>query len=247
MNKVLAIFTSLAAVLLLAAATSAAFAQQDYKTPQDAVDALVAIGQERRSKSGARGARPGRRGHHFVRRQGVRRRRAHALRRVLRRQASDRDGRRQQGGSGHRRQRLSVPDPAARATRTAPGRSIPMTGRHRNPVRAASVTTNSMRSRPAWLMSTRKTITRRRIAGAGAGRLRAALHQHGGQEGRPVLADRARRRGKPARRAVRRGIGAGLPRRRGPLALSRLLLQDPDQTGPGRDRRRRRLCRRTAR
>jgi hypothetical protein len=42
MNKVLAIFTSLAAVLLLAAATSTAFAQQDYKTPQDAVDALVA-------------------------------------------------------------------------------------------------------------------------------------------------------------------------------------------------------------
>ncbi len=42
MNKVLAIFTSLAAVLLLAAATSAAFAQQDYKTPQDAIDALVA-------------------------------------------------------------------------------------------------------------------------------------------------------------------------------------------------------------
>jgi hypothetical protein len=42
MNKVLAIFTSLAAVLLLAAATSTAFAQQDYKTPQDAIDALVA-------------------------------------------------------------------------------------------------------------------------------------------------------------------------------------------------------------
>jgi hypothetical protein len=42
MNKVLAVFTSLAAALLLAAATSAAFAQQDYKTPQDAIDALVA-------------------------------------------------------------------------------------------------------------------------------------------------------------------------------------------------------------
>ncbi len=42
MNKVLAFITSLAAALLLAAATSAAFAQQDYKTPQDAVDALVA-------------------------------------------------------------------------------------------------------------------------------------------------------------------------------------------------------------
>ena len=42
MNKVLAIFTSLAAVLLLTAATSTAFAQQDYKTPQDAIDALVA-------------------------------------------------------------------------------------------------------------------------------------------------------------------------------------------------------------
>jgi hypothetical protein len=42
MNKVLAIVTSLAAALLLAAATSTAMAQQDYKTPQDAVDALVA-------------------------------------------------------------------------------------------------------------------------------------------------------------------------------------------------------------
>ena len=42
MNKVLAIFTSVAAVLVLAAATSTAFAQQDYKTPQDAIDALVA-------------------------------------------------------------------------------------------------------------------------------------------------------------------------------------------------------------
>jgi hypothetical protein len=42
MNKGLAIFTSLAAALLLAAATSTAFAQQDYKTPQDAIDALVA-------------------------------------------------------------------------------------------------------------------------------------------------------------------------------------------------------------
>jgi hypothetical protein len=42
MNKTLAIVTSLAAALLLAAATSMAFAQQDYKTPQDAVDALVA-------------------------------------------------------------------------------------------------------------------------------------------------------------------------------------------------------------
>jgi hypothetical protein len=42
MNKVLAIFTSLAAVLLLTAATSTAFAQQDYKTPQNAIDALVA-------------------------------------------------------------------------------------------------------------------------------------------------------------------------------------------------------------
>jgi hypothetical protein len=42
MNKVLAIVTSLAAALLLAAATSTAFAQQDYKAPQDAIDALVA-------------------------------------------------------------------------------------------------------------------------------------------------------------------------------------------------------------
>jgi hypothetical protein len=42
MNKVLAIFASLTVALLLAAATSTAFAQQDYKTPQDAVDALAA-------------------------------------------------------------------------------------------------------------------------------------------------------------------------------------------------------------
>ena len=42
MNKVLVVFRSLTAVLLLAAATSTAFAQQDYKTPQDAIDALVA-------------------------------------------------------------------------------------------------------------------------------------------------------------------------------------------------------------
>jgi len=42
MNKLLAIFTSLAAVLLLTAASTTAFAQQDYKTPQDAIDALLA-------------------------------------------------------------------------------------------------------------------------------------------------------------------------------------------------------------
>jgi hypothetical protein len=42
MSKFLAMLTSLTAVLLVAASTSVALAQQDYKSPQDAVDALVA-------------------------------------------------------------------------------------------------------------------------------------------------------------------------------------------------------------
>ncbi len=42
MNKIFALRTALIAAILIAASASAAFAQQDYKTPQDAVDALVA-------------------------------------------------------------------------------------------------------------------------------------------------------------------------------------------------------------
>jgi hypothetical protein len=42
MNKIFAIRTALIAALLIAASTAVAFAQQDYKSPQDAVDALVA-------------------------------------------------------------------------------------------------------------------------------------------------------------------------------------------------------------
>ncbi len=42
MNKIFAMPTLLIAAILIAASASTAFAQQDYKTPQDAVDALVA-------------------------------------------------------------------------------------------------------------------------------------------------------------------------------------------------------------
>ncbi len=42
MNKIYVTLTALIAALLVAASASAAFAQQDYKSPQDAVDALVA-------------------------------------------------------------------------------------------------------------------------------------------------------------------------------------------------------------
>jgi hypothetical protein len=42
MTKIFATLTSLAAALLIAASASAAFAQEDYKTPEAAVDALVA-------------------------------------------------------------------------------------------------------------------------------------------------------------------------------------------------------------
>lgn len=42
MNKRFVMLASLIAAILIAASTSTAFAQQDYKTPQDAVDALVA-------------------------------------------------------------------------------------------------------------------------------------------------------------------------------------------------------------
>jgi hypothetical protein len=42
MNKIYVTLTTLIAALLVAASASAAFAQQDYKSPQDAVDALVA-------------------------------------------------------------------------------------------------------------------------------------------------------------------------------------------------------------
>jgi hypothetical protein len=42
MNKILALRTSLIAVILVLVSAPAAFAQQDYKTPQDAVDALIA-------------------------------------------------------------------------------------------------------------------------------------------------------------------------------------------------------------
>jgi hypothetical protein len=42
MNKLSAMLTALIAVLVIAASASSAFAQQDYKSPKDAVDALVA-------------------------------------------------------------------------------------------------------------------------------------------------------------------------------------------------------------
>jgi hypothetical protein len=42
MNKIFALRTSLIAVVLVVASASIAVAQQDYKTPQDAVDALIA-------------------------------------------------------------------------------------------------------------------------------------------------------------------------------------------------------------
>jgi hypothetical protein len=42
MNKILALRTSLIAVFLVVASASIAVAEQDYKTPQDAVDALIA-------------------------------------------------------------------------------------------------------------------------------------------------------------------------------------------------------------
>ena len=179
MNKALAIFTSLAAVLLSwQRQSSAAFAQQDYKTPQDAVDALVATAKSGDEKAalvvlGADGQDIISSGDKVS--DDAVRARFVASYDAKHQIAMDGD---QRGDSHHRRQRLSVPDPAASATRTAPGRSTPMPDAMKS-WRAASAITNSTPSRPASLMSMRKTITRRRIAARGRA-LRAALHQHGG-------------------------------------------------------------------
>ena len=113
MNKVLVVFRSLTAVLLLAAATSTAFAQQDYKTPQDAVDALVASAKTDDPKAalvvfrGAMARTSSLRATRFpTRRSGQRFVASYEAKRRIG------DGWRQQGDAGDRRQRLPLPDPA---------------------------------------------------------------------------------------------------------------------------------------
>ena len=71
----------------------------------------------------------------------------------------------------------------------------------------------------------------------GIGVLRAAHRQQSRQEGRSLLAERRGRAGKPAGRSGRRGDTSRLSRRRRPRAVPRLLLQGADAARPDRARR----------
>ena len=126
-------------------------------------------------------------------------------------------------------------------SKAACGRSIPSKAATKFST-GASAETSSMRFRLASPTSTRKTNSRKRPDRRGRRCLRPALHQRARQKGWPLLACSPRRGREPARGAIRRCFARGLPYWSRPVAVSRLLLQDPDQAGSRGARRRRRLC-----
>ena len=79
--------------------------------------------------------------------------------------------------------------------------------------------------------------------GAGAGVYAARFVSETGTKERALLAECGGRRGKPARRTIRRRVAPRLSPGRRPRAVSRLLLQNTDQTGTPRARRGDRLRR----